>query len=760
MQARDREGREREARERAEREGTDPGRRRWRRRFAGAAVGVSVLSTMLAVGPLATSPAAAGPGAPLGIEQGDIAGAIAAKGGSMVDCTVPHPGSPTNPPVTVGTTPAQAKGTAGTGAGATRTDTTTKAAGGVLAADGRGDVEGGKGPVRGGGSCAYKGPTPGTTERGTNPITDALGVRFDQRALDEVTPQMAAPVRSVLIAKLQQAGVESAPLGDFPLQSTTATTGPVTVTGDFRAPDSTFPTGSLKIHIDVQDPEIAYAVDPLIWDDCHIWIRPGDFTIDAVATYNASAPVPLSIASIDTDIDMNPQGNISTSGMCWTYLIDNVIGNLATSFWNFITFHIWDNPSDPVAELKTTLMTQVNTALGNLWNGQVLPALMPAGGAITLADVRSDDEGLKVKVDVDPALLSFLITSPGQAVDAGTASDLDAVLGERDTTEGFGTDLSAVIDPNFLNVLLAHLANAKTYNFAFGLQESDLLSSGLLKASAAGTYADDTWSLQFLENQVPFLKATPHAPASNGNWDVQSRLTVPSAELSVRNDGNEVARVQFTAANVGVGVQTHMGTGRWGLAADLNGASVNGVSMLYNNGDFSAAGAAGFVGSKVDQAVAWLDGLTFAPPQIAGYMAVPRMDQGSLAGDDRVTGLFDLELGPTVRLDSSVGSWKAPKKIDGYWHFYPSYEFTGVTTGLTNVTWTFTNPSGTFATWTITGNKIVINTEGFCGYGGTGSVDAHVTGTWASSAGPLVINRDLSAYATFDPATTGLCGPP
>ena len=100
MQARDREGREREARERAEREGTDPGRRRWRRRFAGAAVGVSVLSTMLAVGPLATSPAAAGPGAPLGIEQGDIAGAIAAKGGSMVDCTVPHPGSPTNPPVT------------------------------------------------------------------------------------------------------------------------------------------------------------------------------------------------------------------------------------------------------------------------------------------------------------------------------------------------------------------------------------------------------------------------------------------------------------------------------------------------------------------------------------------------------------------------------------------------------------------------------------------------------------------------------------
>lgn len=94
-----------------------------------------------------------------------------------------------------------------------------------------------------------------------------------------------------------------------------------------------------------------------------------------------------------------------------------------------------------MAELKTTLLTQVNTALGNLWNGQVMPGLMgnPAGATVMLADVRSDDEGLKVKVDIDPAQFPNLITSPGLAVDAGTTSDLDAVLSERDTTEGFGS---------------------------------------------------------------------------------------------------------------------------------------------------------------------------------------------------------------------------------------------------------------------------------------------------------------------------------
>lgn len=151
--------------------------------------------------------------------------------------------------------------------------------------------------------------------------------------------------------------------------------------------------------------------------------------------------------------------------------------------------------------------------------------------------------------------------------------------------------------------------------------------------------------------------------------------------------------------------------------------------------------------------------LTFASPQLAGYVVVPRLDQGSLAGDDRWTGLFDVELGPTARLDGTVTTWKAPQKINGNWHFFPSYEFVGTTTGLSNVVWTFTNPSGTFATWTITGNKIVINTEGFCGYGGTGSVNAHVTGTWASSAGPLALSYDFAGYRSFDPRRQASAGP-
>lgn len=731
---------------------------RRRRQLARSALGASVLAAVLAVGP-APTPASAGPTGPLGVEESGIEKAIVEKGGSMVDCTVPNPGPPSGPS-TPGTTPPQPK-EAKAPASKTIEPARGTESGGPRGGDGGGDPEGGRGPVGGGGTCSYRGPTPGTTERGTNPITDAIGLRFDQRALDEVSPQMGAPVKTALIAQLQESGEENAPLGDFPLESTIASTGPVTVTGDFRGPDGGFPNGSLAVHVDVQDPEIAYAVDPLLWADCHIWIRPGDFTIDAVATYDATAAVPVTVVSVDTNLDMNPQGNISTSGMCWTYLVDNVISSIATDIFHFVTFHIWDNPSDPVGELKTTLLDQLNSAIGGATTGSMLPAMVgPFGGpGGTIADIRSDDEGLKVKVDVDPAVIPNLLLSPGQPVEAGTASDLDDVLAQRDTTGGLGIDVSAVIDPNFVNLVLAHFANAKTFNFQFDLEEDALLASGLLKSGSAGSYPDDRWTVQFLENQVPFLTAVPHTPSGEG-WDIQSRLTIPGAELSVRNDGVEVARLRFTVSGIGVGMQTHLTTGRWGPAADLDGATVSGVSVLFANADIAGSGAVAFVSSKVDQAAAWLDGLSFSPPQLAGYILVARFDKGSLAGDDRVTGLFDLEVGPTARLHGSVGSWKPPKKIDGHWHFYPSYTFTGTTTGLTNVTWTFTNPQGTFATWTITGDTIVIDTEGFCGYGGSGSVNAHVTGTYASSAGPLVVDDDLYGTESFDPNDTGLCGGP
>lgn len=379
---------------------------------------------------------------------------------------------------------------------------------------------------------------------------DGIALRVDETAF-------AAPVIDQIEASMQpfvdqmiRDGAAADPPVNNP-ESITATSD-LELSLDFLAPSAERPSGGLAIHATISAIEITYRKNPAIGSRCSIWARPDTGTIDASASVDRTLlpSTPLRIDPIRATWDDSP--SVSTSGVCWTYLIDDAIAG----WWD----DMWGNDSASTAsKIEANLNGQLQTLVDDLWAEKVAPVLDSATGfGVSVAQLRTDDHGLLVTADVDGSRFSLLgiPLDVSRAVDAGVSSDVDALLAQRSTAAG-PSDVIVSVHPNVANQFLAGITA-----LSGGALATTPLDAGieqvLLPAGAGAAYADGGWSASLSATATPYVEPTG---AGGG-----PRLVLPAARLVITNTSvaGPVATFDGLVAAIDLRTLVRPGATTWG----------------------------------------------------------------------------------------------------------------------------------------------------------------------------------------------------
>ena len=462
--------------------------------------------------------------------------------------------------------------------------------------------------------------------------TDGVGIRVDEKAiLGPALELIENEIQPFANQMIYNGALANSPAGTP--KSLTVTSN-VELGFDFvNAGVTGYPQGGLKVHADILGIEIRYVKDP-VWPfaDCSIYVRPDTATIDASAKVNATLlpNAPIQLNPITAYWDDDP--SVTSTGVCWTYLIDDFFDSIFTSGG---TTSIADT-------IEAELNGQAQDLINDLWSDHVTPVINTLNEfGITFNQLRTDDHGLIVTANLN-ATNGLSIPGGGgpfnvtNTQDAGVTASINTLLAQ--TTR----EVIVTIHPNVASQFLNALNQRLTSEWGFyGL--SSTIETVLLPATLRPLYDDAEWYLRLTAPTAPRVTPTGTGGAP--------KVTLPSIGLEIwnvaRDDTGPISTFTGTLSDLLLVTQTTGTT--WGPRIISTSATLSNLVRTQTNGEALLPTAAQL---QPFARTAWTLGAT---DLFVGFVSLPPLTIGGLAvslcsitscprftGDQRYTEYFNI----------------------------------------------------------------------------------------------------------------------
>jgi hypothetical protein len=466
--------------------------------------------------------------------------------------------------------------------------------------------------------------------------TDALGVRIDENAiLGPALEAIETALQPTVNTMVYNGAVSGAPVSN---PNSITITNNLELGFDMLVPNVSRPDGGVAVTASIQDINIRYQKKAWWHSMCSIWVDPYDASINATAHINRSRlpNAPLSLLPITADWDDDP--SVSTSGVCWTYLIDDFFDGF---------FGSGDEEGSIADNIEDQLNATAQGLIDDLWADHVVPVLSSLNEfGITFNQVRTDNNGLIVTANLNAAggLPIPGIGGPfpvGGAEDAGVTSNINTLLAAR-------SEVTVSIHPNVVNQFLYALNTAFNGNFASPPVNGTAVETYLLPAAARGAYSDAGWSVSL---------STPNSfhtkPTGAGG---RPQVKMPQANFAFYNTDYifgvvPVAVFNADVNNTDLGTEIRPGTSNFGpYLSSTNTTIANGsldtgqsVPEVVTHNP-SPSGLLPFAKAAVDlySDNFLTDFLSLAPINIGGIGITLCTSCPRVSGDQRYTEFFNV----------------------------------------------------------------------------------------------------------------------
>ncbi|HMJ76099.1 MAG TPA: hypothetical protein VK507_09005 [Iamia sp.] len=466
--------------------------------------------------------------------------------------------------------------------------------------------------------------------------TDGLGVRVDENAiLGPALEAIETALQPTVNTMVYNGAVSGSPVGS---PNSITITNNLELSIDFLAPAAGRPDGGLSVHASIQDINIRYQKKAWWHSMCSIWVDPYDASIDATANIDrARLPnAPLTLLPITADWDDDP--SISTSGVCWTYLIDDFFDGF---------FGSGDEEGSIADNIEDQLNGTAQGLIDDLWTDHVVPVLSTLNEfGITFNQVRTDTNGLVVTANVNA---SAGITVPGfpgpknvtNTEDAGVTSDVNTLLAAR-------REVTVSIHPNVVNQFMNALNQSLNGNFAAPPVPGASVEAYLLPPASRGLYDDNSWSVTHSVGTPYFTKPT----GAGGRPQVQ----MPQSNFAFFNADYVFGLVPVAVFNGTLGgldllTEIRPGTSNFGPYVSSTNAAVSSMTFdaLSSDPDVvtwnpNPTGVLPYAKASVDQFsdVFLTDFVSLAPISIGGISVSLCTACTRVSGDQRYTEFFNV----------------------------------------------------------------------------------------------------------------------
>lgn len=453
--------------------------------------------------------------------------------------------------------------------------------------------------------------------------TDGVGIRVDETAiLGPALEELETSLQPFVDQMIYDGAVDSTPVSNPDAIHVSSN---LELSFDFLTPGAGHPDGGISVDASIQDIEIQYRKNAWWHSPCGIWVNPDDATINAGADVDRSRlpGTPLTLNPITATWDDDP--DVSTSGACWTYLIDDWFNDF---FGIGQQGSVADNIED---ELNATAQDLID----DLWADHVMPVIdsLDAFG-VTFNQIRTDDHGLIVTADVD---VTNGVTIPGLggpynvsgAQDSGATSNINTLLANRG-------EVIVSIHPNVVNQFMTALDQ-----YLGSYWGSDYLPANIettLFGAPNPAYRDDGYYYELTIAGEPTVKPTGTGGAP--------QLQIPTATLAIgHEDVGPIATFEGPVGAINLKTVVRPETGRFG--PDFNASSmtssmtrtyaVSGVTATPTTILPTVKTAFGKFNADVFETF-----INLAPISIGGLSVSLCTTCGRYAGDQRYTETFNI----------------------------------------------------------------------------------------------------------------------
>jgi hypothetical protein len=399
--------------------------------------------------------------------------------------------------------------------------------------------------------------------------TDAVGIRVDENAINGPVLELIETELQPFVDQMVREGAEdSSPVSnpdEIRIQSN------LELGFDVLAPAAGRPDGGIAVNASIQGIRIEFRKDAWWHSECGIVVQPYNATINASANVNRSRlpQAPLTINPITADWDDDP--SVSTSGVCWTYLIDDFFNGF---FGSGEEGSIADN-------IEEQLNGEAQALVDDLWADHVVPVIGSlAGMGITFNQIRTDTNGLIVTANVNA---TGGLTIPGlggpynvtNTEDAGVTSNVNTVLAAR-------SEVTVTIHPNVVNQYLNAINQFLNNQLGSVAAVGSTIESLLLPAASRGLYDDNLWTVS-AEVQAPYYTK----PTGTGG---RPQMQIPQLTLTVRHPDYDFGFspvAVFSGSMSGINLSTEVRPGTSNFGPSLNPSAAT-VSLTTNTGQTPA----------------------------------------------------------------------------------------------------------------------------------------------------------------------------
>lgn len=467
---------------------------------------------------------------------------------------------------------------------------------------------------------------------------DGVGIRVDETAIQG--PALEAienATQGFVDDMIYDGGIDGAPLSSYTGLTVSSN---LELSIDFLAPSGSRPDGGIAVHADIQDIELEYRADPWWpWDDCSIWIRPDDATIDVTASIDRSKlpSAPITIDPVQATWDDDP--TVDYSGVCWYYLIDD----LFAGWWDDF---VGNDPESTASRIEAEIDAIAQGLLDDLWTDNVTPVLDSLTSfGISVNQLRTDDHGLIVTADVDATDL----TIPGiggpfdvsGAEDSGADSGVNTLLANRTTADG-PAEVIVSVHPNVANQFLHALNTSLGGHMANALLPASI-EEVLLLPEHRSLYPDELWLGRLQVQAAPYTQPTGSGGAPE--------LRLPQLTLDIYNLGFDPSTpvASFAGSMSGIDLVTEVrpGTTEWGPGFDSSSAVLSVTRTAANShaslvASPSSAAMQPYAVAAFDQydSTVFVQYVSLAPIDLYGLSVDLCTSCGRFSGDERYTEVF------------------------------------------------------------------------------------------------------------------------
>lgn len=488
-------------------------------------------------------------------------------------------------------------------------------------------------------------PDPGLDLSDPTVTADGIGIRVDETAILGPVLDKARSAAQPILNEAIRKGVEDAKLAKNPEWVRGSSN--LSLGIDFLSPTGAHPDGGITVTADVTNIEVQIRKDPWLGAPCSIWVRPDDAHISVTARMDASRlpNAPIRIEPAQVDWPEPDGGNISTSGVCWTYLIDDWFSGL----WD----KLWGNSSESSAsKMAREIDDQLQSMLDDVWDERVRPTLDSLEGfGIVPNQLRTDTHGLIVTAHVDGSDFHLPLNGVqipldiSDTVDPGVTSNVNTLLANR-TNGGKASDVIVSVHPKPLNQALNGITKLLQRKLSAPVLDASIEQT-LLPAAVRGNYADNGWRATFYADESPYLTPAPS--------DGRPTVKLPAVRVVITNTSTGTAPVATYEGSVdGVALRTEIRAGleAWGPTFDPSTATGT-VTRTQANAD-AAATAPGATDGGALAVQGWSDFnntmkllVTLQPIRLGTWLNVDLCTTcDRYAGDQRYTETFDLTTPP------------------------------------------------------------------------------------------------------------------